>query len=212
MSRPFPSRSSWSGAPSVKVNGKIRAREVRVIGLDGQQLGVLPLAEAIRQAQALAVDLVEIAPNANPPVCRIVDYGKFRYDLAKQEKERKHVVSKVKEVKFRANISEHDYMTKIRHAEEFLDKGNKLKVGLQFRGREMAHQEIGRAVLERVKQDLATMAHVDMEPKMAGRSLGMTLSPLPANKRKRRFTAPDEEYVEDVEDHDDDEAEAPAQS
>ena len=168
--------------------------------------------DAIRKAKSYGLDLVEVASNAVPPVCRIVDYGKFRYDLAKQEKERKHVVSKVKEVKFRANISEHDYMTKIRHAEEFLDKGNKLKVGLQFRGREMAHQEIGRAVLERVKQDLATMAHVDMEPKMAGRSLGMTLSPLPANKRKRRFTAPDEEYVEDVHEHDDDEAEEPAQS
>jgi translation initiation factor IF-3 len=97
-------------------------------------------------------------------------------------------------------------MTKIRHAEEFLDKGNKLKIGLQFRGREMAHQEIGRAVLERVKQDLATMAHVDMEPKMAGRALSMTLSPLPANKRRRRFTAPEGEYIED-EDHDEDEEE-----
>jgi translation initiation factor IF-3 len=169
--------------------------------------------DAIRKAKSYGLDLVEVASNAVPPVCRIVDYGKFRYDLAKQEKERKHTVSKVKEVKFRANISEHDYMTKIRHAEEFLDKGNKLKVGLQFRGREMAHQEIGRAVLERVKQDLATMAHVDMEPKMAGRALGMTLSPLPANKRKRRFTAPDEEYVEDVHEHDDDdEAEAPVAS
>jgi translation initiation factor IF-3 len=169
--------------------------------------------DAIRKAKSYGLDLVEVASNAVPPVCRIVDYGKFRYDLAKQEKERKHTVSKVKEVKFRANISEHDYMTKIRHAEEFLDKGNKLKVGLQFRGREMAHQEIGRAVLERVKQDLATMAHVDMEPKMAGRALGMTLSPLPANKRKRRFTAPDEEYVEDVHEHDDDdEAETPVAS
>lgn len=159
--------------------------------------------DAIRKAREYGLNLVEVAPNAAPPVCRIVDYGKYRYELAKQEKERKHTVSKVKEVKFRANISEHDYLTKIRHAEEFLDKGNKLKVGLQFRGREMAHQEIGRAVLERVKQDLATMAHVDMEPKMAGRSLGMTLSPLPAGKRKRRFTAPEGEYVEDV--HEDDE-------
>jgi len=147
---------------------------------------------------------VEVAPNAQPPVCRIVDYGKFRYEQAKHEKDRKHSVTKVKEIKFRANIDEHDYMTKIRHAEEFLDKGNKLKIGLQFRGREMAHQEIGRAVMERVKADLATMAHVDMEPKMAGRALGMTLSPLPANKRKRRFTAPDEDYVEDEDDADDD--------
>lgn len=160
--------------------------------------------DAIRKAQSYGLDLVEVAATAQPPVCRIVDYGKFRYELAKHEKEKKHTVNKVKEIKFRANIDEHDYMTKIRHAEDFLDKGNKLKIGLQFRGREMAHQEIGRAVMERVKQDLATMAHVDMEPKMAGRALGMTLSPLPANKRKRRFTAPEQPYEEDVEDHEED--------
>ena len=195
------------------MNGRIRAREVRVImGSTGEQLGVMKLSDALRKAQSLGLDLVEVAPTANPPVCKIVDFGKFRYDISKQEKDKKSSGTKLKEIKFRVNIDEHDYMTKIRHAEEFLDKGNKLKVGLQFRGREMAHQEIGRAVLERVKQDLATMAHVDMEPKMAGRSLGMTLSPLPANKRKRRFTAPDEEYVEDVHEHDDDEAEEPAQS
>lgn len=161
--------------------------------------------DAIRKAKSYGLNLVEVAPTAQPPVCRIVDYGKFRYEQAKHEKEKKHSVNKVKEIKFRANIDEHDYMTKIRHAEEFLDKGNKLKIGLQFRGREMAHQEIGRAVMERVKQDLATMAHVDMEPKMAGRALGMTLSPLPANKRRRRFTAPDEPYEEDSESHDEEE-------
>ncbi|HEY8898824.1 MAG TPA: translation initiation factor IF-3 [Chthoniobacterales bacterium] len=210
--RPFQRRDNRE--PEHRINERIRVREVRVVlAATGEQLGVMRTEDAIRKAKSYGLDLVEVASNAVPPVCRIVDYGKFRYDLAKQEKERKHTVSKVKEVKFRANISEHDYMTKIRHAEEFLDKGNKLKVGLQFRGREMAHQEIGRAVLERVKQDLATMAHVDMEPKMAGRALGMTLSPLPANKRKRRFTAPDEEYVEDVHEHDDDdEAETPVAS
>jgi translation initiation factor IF-3 len=162
--------------------------------------------DAIRKAKSYGLNLVEVAPTAQPPVCRIVDYGKFRYEQAKHEKEKKHSVNKVKEIKFRANIDEHDYMTKIRHAEEFLDKGNKLKIGLQFRGREMAHQEIGRAVMERVKQDLATMAHVDMEPKMAGRALGMTLSPLPANKRKRRFTSPAESDGEDTETHDEKEA------
>ncbi len=179
-----------------------------IVAATNTQLGVLRTDDAIKKAKSYGLDLVEVASTANPPVCRIVDYGKFCYDLAKQEKEKKHAVSKVKEIKFRANIDEHDYMTKIRHAEEFLDKGNKLKIGLQFRGREMAHQENGRAVMERVKQDLATMAHVDMEPKMAGRAIGMTLSPLPANKRKRRWTAPDEEYVEDVEDEEDDDVEA----
>ena len=122
MSRPFPSRSSWSGAPTVKVNGKIRAREVRVIGLDGQQLGVLPLAEAIRQAQVSGVDLVEIAPNATPPVCRIVDYGKFRYEQAKKDKEsKKHQhATRVKEVQLSPKIDPHDLGVKIEHAVGFL--------------------------------------------------------------------------------------------
>ncbi|MGA1129141.1 MAG: translation initiation factor IF-3, partial [Chthoniobacterales bacterium] len=133
------------------------------------------------------LDLVEVAPNAVPPVCRIVDFGKYRYELAKQEKEKKSNSSRVKEVKFRVNIDSHDYLTKLRHAEEFLDKGNKLKVQLQFRGRQMAHQELGMAVVLRVKEDLATMGHVDMEPKLVGRAINMVMSPLPANKRKRKF-------------------------
>jgi translation initiation factor IF-3 len=162
---------------------------VRVIlAATNEQLGVLRLDEAIRRARSLGLDLVEIAPTAQPPVCRIVDFGKFRYDLSKQEKEKKHTVSKVKEVKFRVNIDEHDYLTKIRHAEDFLDKGNKVKIHLQFRGREMAHKELGLLVVQRVRDDLAGMAHVDMEPKLVGRAIGMTLSPLPANKRHRKFT------------------------
>lgn len=158
---------------------------------------MLKIEDALRHAKNLGLDLVEVASTANPPVCRIVDYGKFRYEQAKQVKDNKQAVSKVKELKFRANIDEHDYMTKLRRAEDFLDKGNKLKVGLQFRGREMAHQEIGMAVLQRLKGDLLTMAHVDMEPKLTGRSLGMTLSPLPAAKRKRRFSKADEVFAED---------------
>jgi translation initiation factor IF-3 len=162
---------------------------VRVIlAATNEQLGVLRLDEAIRRARSIGMDLVEIAPNAQPPVCRIVDFGKFRYDLAKQEKEKKHVVGKVKEIKFRVNIDEHDYLTKVRHAEDFLDKGNKVKVHLQFRGREMAHQDLGLLVVKRVKEDLSGMAHVDMEPKLVGRAIGMTLSPLPANKRHRKFS------------------------
>jgi translation initiation factor IF-3 len=162
---------------------------VRVIlAATNEQLGVMRLDDAIRRARSLGLDLVEIAPNAQPPVCRIVDFGKFRYDLAKQEKEKKHVVSKVKEIKFRVNIDAHDYLTKIRHAEDFLDKGNKVKIQLQFRGREMAHQNLGLLVVQRVREDLAGMAHVDMEPKLVGRAVGMTLSPLPANKRHRKFT------------------------
>jgi translation initiation factor IF-3 len=188
---------------------------VRVIlAATNEQLGVMRLDDAIRRARGLGLDLVEIAPNAQPPVCRIVDFGKFRYDLAKQEKDKKHTVSKVKEVKFRVNIDAHDYLTKIRHAEDFLDKGNKVKIQLQFRGREMAHQNLGLLVVQRVRDDLAGMAHVDMEPKLVGRAVGMTLSPLPANKRHRKFTKHGEilePEPEDVSHEDDDhEDDAPA--
>ncbi len=177
---------------------------MRVInGTNNEQVGVMRLDEALRHARSLGLDLIEISPNAQPPVCRIVDFGKFRYDLAKQEKERKHTAGKVKEVKFRVNIDEHDYLTKIRHAEEFLDKGNKVKVHLQFRGREMAHQDLGMQVVRRVKDDLATMGHVDMEPKLVGKAIGMTLSPLPAQKRKRKFSKAGEvELPPEEDDHD----------
>ncbi|GAB4165723.1 MAG: translation initiation factor IF-3 [Terrimicrobiaceae bacterium] len=173
----------------IRINERIRAREVRVInGVTNEQIGILRTDEAIKRAKALGLDLIEVAPGAVPPVCRILDFGKFRYDLAKQEKEKKNTAGRVKEVKFRVNIDEHDYLTKIRHAEEFLDKGNKVKIHLQFRGREMAHQELGMDVVQRVKSDLATMGHVDMEPKLVGRAIGMTMSPLPASKRRRRFS------------------------
>ena len=129
-----------------------------VIASSSEQLGVMKLQDALRRAQSLGLDLVEVAPNANPPVCRIVDFGKFRYEVAKQDKEKKQSTSKLKELKFRVNIDEHDYLTKIRRGEQFLDKGNKLKIQLQFRGREMAHKDLGDAVMRRVKADLATMA------------------------------------------------------
>jgi translation initiation factor IF-3 len=187
------------------VNHRIRAREVRVInGATNEQLGILKLQDALRKAEEMGLDLVEVAATANPPVCRIVDFGKYRYELAKQEKDKKANTSKVKEVKFRVNIDNHDYMTKIRHAEEFLDKGNKLKVQLQFRGRQMAHQELGMAVVLRVKDDLATMGHVDMEPKLVGRAINMVLSPLPASKRKRKFAPMDYEPEDDSAEVDED--------
>ena len=172
----------------IRVNGRIRAREVRVVlASTGEQLGVMKLSDAIRHAQNLGLDLVEVAATANPPVCRIVDYGKFKYEAAKHDKEKKHSGSKLKEIKFRVNIGTHDYETKLRHAEEFLDKGNKVRVLLQFRGREMAHQDLGVALLARVKNDLLTMAAVEQEPKLMGKTVTMTLAPLPANKHKRHF-------------------------
>jgi len=160
------------------------------MGSTGEQLGVLKLTDALRRAQSLGLDLVEIAPTANPPVCKIIDFGKFRYDISKQTKDKKPAGARLKEIKFRVNIDDHDYLTKIRHGEEFLDRGNKVRVQLQFRGREMAHQEFGMQLMEKVREDLSSMSQVEMEPKITGRNITMTLSPLPANRRKRRFSTP----------------------
>jgi len=158
----------------------------------------MKLSDALRRAQTLGLDVVEVAPTANPPVCKIVALGKFRYDISKQDKDKKPSGAKLKEIKFRVNIDDHDYLTKIRHGEEFLDKGNKVRVQLQFRGREMAHQEFGMQLMHKVKEDLAGMSQVEMEPKITGRNVTMTLSPLPANRRKRRF-APIKSAAEDEE-------------
>ena len=126
----------------------------------------MKLSDALRKAQSLELDLVEIAPMANPPVCKIVDFGNNRYDIAKQEKDRKSSpAAKLKEIKFRVNIDEHDYLTKIRHGEEFLDRGNKVRVQLQFRGREMADQEFGMQPTAKVKSDLAGMSQVEIGPR-----------------------------------------------
>ncbi len=172
-----------------------------IVAATNEQLGVLKLPDALRKAQSLGLDLVEVAPNADPPVCRIIDFGKFRYQLAKQDKDKKQAAGKLKEIKFRVNIDPHDYHTKIRRSEEFLDRGNKVKVQLQFRGREMAHQELGMGLMIKVKEDLNTMAQVEMEPKLMGKSINMTLSPLPASKRKRKFEPHTEEELKALEAH-----------
>ena len=192
----------------INVNGRIRAREVRVIvATTKEQLGIMRTSDALRKANQMGLDLVEIAPNANPPVCQIVDYGKFRYEQSKLEKDRKQNTARMKEVKFRVNIDDHDYFTKLRRAEDFLDKGSKLKVQLQFRGREMAHQELGEQLMRKVRDDLAGMSQVEAEPRKAGRSINMMLSPLPAAKRKRKFkplTDEESAAAEEAEDADDD--------
>src|SRR5436853_3935524 len=153
----------------------------------------MKLSDALRKAQGIGLDLVEIAPTANPPVCKIVALGKFRYDISKHERDKRPGGAKLKEIKFRVNIDDHDYLTKIRHGEEFLDRGNKVRVQLQFRGREMAHQEFGMQLMEKVRDDLAGMSQVEMAPKITGRNVTMTLSPLPAASRKRRFSIPEED-------------------
>jgi translation initiation factor IF-3 len=195
LSRPFPSRSSWSGAPQVRVNGKIRAREVRVIGLNGEQLGVLQLGDAIRQAQSLGVDLVEIAPNATPPVCRIVDYGKFRYEQAKKDKEsKKHQhANKVKEVQLSPQIDPHDFGVKLNHAIGFLCEDMKVKVTLKFRGREMAHKEFGFQQVKKFITEVAPWGHPDFEPKLIGKGINAMISPLPRNKRAKHPGGDDQE-------------------
>lgn len=186
MSRPFPSRSSSSG-PYVRVNGKIRAREVRTIGIDGKQLGILSLGEALNMARANGVDLVEIAPNANPPVCRLVDYGKFRYEQAKRDKEsRKHQhATRVKEVQLSPKIDPHDLSVKVQHAVDFLCEEMKVKVTLKFRGREMAHTEYGFQVIRKFLTDIAPYGHEDFPPKLIGRGINVMISPLPRNKRAK---------------------------
>jgi translation initiation factor IF-3 len=173
----------------------------------------MKLNDALKHAQSMGLDLVEVAPQAVPPVCRIVDYGKFKYEQSKHDKDKRNSSSKLKEIKFRVNTAAHDYETKLRHAEEFLDKGNKVRVQLQYRGREMAHQELGVELMKTIKVDLASMAVVEQEPKQQGRNVTMTLAPLPANKRKRRFHSDKElppledEHDEEEEDDEDEEQE-----
>ncbi len=171
-----------------RVNDRIRAPKIRVVYGEGQQLGVMSTREALDKAKSVGLDLVEIAANADPPVCRIVDYGKYKYEQSKLKKTSKSKgPAKMKEVKFRVRTEEHDYNIKCARAEKFLDEGHKVRVQLQFRGRENAHRDIGFVVMDRVKNDLKGMAHVDMEPKLAGRAIGMVLSPLPEDKRERHF-------------------------
>jgi translation initiation factor IF-3 len=184
LSRPFSSRNSPSDS-YVRVNGKIRAREVRVVGVDGKQLGVITLNEALALARQHGVDLVEVAATAVPPVCRLVNLGKFRYEKAKKEKEsKKHQhASMVKEVQLSPRIDPHDLGIKVQHAIGFLCEDMKVKVALKFRGREMAHQEFGFEVIKKFLDALAPYGHPDFEPKLIGRGINVMISPLPRNKR-----------------------------
>jgi len=162
-----------------RINGEIRVPEVRLIGLDGEQLGIVKIAEAFRLSELHDVDLVEIAPNADPPVCRLMDYGKFKYQEQKRQAEAraKQKIIQVKEVKFRPGTDEGDYQVKLRNLRRFLEEGDKAKVTLRFRGREMAHQELGMRVLERVRDDLMEIGQVESMPKLEGRQMVMVLAP-----------------------------------
>ena len=171
----------------MRVNGKIRAREVRVIGADGKQLGVFQLNDALNLARQQGVDLVEISAAANPPVCRLVEIGKFRYELAKKDKEsKKHQhASIVKEVQLSPRIDPHDLSIKLQHAINFLCEDMKVKVALKFRGREMQHTEFGFDVFKKFIADVAPFGHPDFEPKLVGRAINLMISPLPRAKRAK---------------------------
>jgi translation initiation factor IF-3 len=163
----------------ININEKIRAQDVRVIGQEGQQLGVLSLKKALELASQEELDLVEVAPNADPPVCKIMDFGKFKYQQNKrtQEAKKKQTVIQVKEVKVRPKTDEHDLQVKIRHIRRFLGQKDKAKVTILFRGREIAYTELGMKVLERVREELKEDAVVEQSPKMEGRNMVMILAP-----------------------------------
>ncbi|MDK3072039.1 translation initiation factor IF-3 [Sedimentitalea sp. JM2-8] len=164
-----------------RVNDSIRAPEIRLIGADGENVGVVTPARAMVMAEEAGLDLVEISPNANPPVCKIMDFGKFKYETQKREAEarKKQKIIEIKEVKFRPNTDTNDYNVKMRNVFKFLENGDKVKVTLRFRGREMAHQNLGRELLERVAEDTKDVGRVENFPKMEGRQMIMLIGPLP---------------------------------
>ncbi|WP_331711068.1 translation initiation factor IF-3 [Sulfitobacter sp. HI0054] len=164
-----------------RVNDKIRAPEIRLIGADGENVGVVTPQRAMEMADDAGLDLVEISPNAKPPVCKIMDFGKFKYEQQKRESEarKKQKIIEIKEVKFRPNTDKNDYDVKMRNVFKFLEGGDKVKVTLRFRGREMAHQNLGRELLERVAADTKEIGRVENFPKMEGRQMVMVIGPLP---------------------------------
>ena len=168
----------------VRINREIRAREVRVIDPEGKQLGILPVLEALRAAANFELDLVEVSPKSDPPVCRIMDYGKFKYQQRKKasDAKKKQVVIHLKEVKMRSKTEEHDFQFKLRHIERFLKEGNKTKVTIVFRGREMAHPDLGKKMLARVTEEAKEWGKVEQPPKFEGRNFIMILAPLQVQK------------------------------
>ncbi|HYV60300.1 MAG TPA: translation initiation factor IF-3 [Acidimicrobiia bacterium] len=202
MSRP-PQRSSDGGLPEsaifafsrgdhiatddARINDRIRAREVLLIGANGEQLGVKPLPEALATAREEELDLVEVAPNANPPVCRIMNYGRYKYEQEQRRKESRKKATNVvvKEMKFRPKIDEHDYVTKMKHVERFLAEGSKVKLTIMFRGREVFHPELGLRILERVADQVSDMAVVESAPRQDGRNMTMVLNPTKRPARAR---------------------------
>jgi translation initiation factor IF-3 len=178
-----------------RVNDRIRAPRCRLIGAEGDQLGIFGVEDALRTAEDQGFDLVEIAPMADPPVCRIMDYGKYKYEQTQKAKlARKHQTKvEIKEIKFRPKIDTHDYETKKRHVVRFLDAGAKVKVTIMFRGREMVHAERGLAILERLAADVVDLATIETQPKLEGRNMHMLLAPVKEKPKKKDETAKEPE-------------------
>ena len=163
----------------IRVNERIRVKEVRAIGEKGEQIGVIPIEEGLKMAREKNLDLVEVAPNASPPVCRVMDFSKYKYEQEKKERlsRKKQKIVHIKEIKLKPNIEEHDYQTKLRHLKRFLDRGDKTKITMMFRGRQMAHVDIGRNVMNRLMKDLSELAEVEKSPSLEGRFMIMVMTP-----------------------------------
>ncbi len=164
---------------TLRINDEIRVREVRVTSATGEQLGIMLTRDALAQAEEQHLDLVEVAPKAKPPVCRIMDFGRYRYEQQKRDKEakKKQKVITIKEVKLRPNIEQHDFDVKLKNALRFLEEGNKVKVTIMFRGRELSHQDLGRAVLQKVAVELKDLVTIERDPKLEGKNMIMILAP-----------------------------------
>ncbi|MBL7157672.1 MAG: translation initiation factor IF-3 [Candidatus Omnitrophica bacterium] len=163
----------------MRANTRIRAQSVRLIGEDGKQFGVVNTREALRMAEEIGLDLVEVAPNVNPPVCRIMDYSRFKYEQEKSEREAKkkqHIVH-IKELKFGPKIEEHDYQVKLHHLQRFIQRGDKVKVTMRFRGRQMQHIDLGKNILQRLTKDISDIGQEEKPPKLEGRLMTMILAP-----------------------------------
>lgn len=182
----------------LRKNERIRVPKVRLIGADGAQIGVIDTVKALEMAKNQGLDLVEVSPTAKPPVCRILNFGKYMYEEGKKSKHGKSTSTKLKELKFRLNIDKHDYETKIRRSEYFLNKGFKLKLTVMLRGRELEHKELAFNIVHRAIKDLSQIGTPDADPKLITRNnISITMTPLPVAKRKLIYNAPDAELNED---------------
>ncbi len=168
------------------MNNQIRVPSIRVVDDAGNQLGILPTYEALQKARQANLDLVEVAPTAQPPVCRIMDFGKYKFELAKKDKEarKNQSTQKIKEVKFHTSVDDHDYAFKVRHIRDFLTEGHRIKISLIFRGREQAHTDLGHKLMHRIAKDVEDIARMERSPEQMGRFINMMISPLPGARKQ----------------------------